>query len=114
MLSIYSLSLLGTDQPSIKLLMRFPSNGRNINIITKCCAKYNELGIFLLDDDNGDIVKSLCMEHHYNGELVITEIFRRWISGTGMKPICWNTLVAVLRDFELCTLADELQHALCS
>ena len=112
MLLGYSLPLSGTDQPSLKLLIRFPNNERNINIITKCSTEYNDLGILLLDDDNGDIVKSLEMEHHFNGEHVITEIFRRWINGTGMKPISWNILIAVLRDVDLHTLADELQDAL--
>ena len=75
------------DQPTLKLLMKFPSNGRYINIISKCSSKYNGLGIFLHGNDNGDMVTSLEMEHHFNGELVITEIFRRWINGTGVKPI---------------------------
>ena len=93
--------------------MKFPSEGRNINIITKCSSNYYKLGIFLLDDENGDMVKSLEMDYPCNVEGRVTAIIRKWISGTGKKPISWNTLITVLKDVDLCNLAGVLQNALC-
>ena len=93
--------------------MKFPSEGRNINIITRCSSNYYQLGIFLLNDENGDMVKSLEVEHHFNAERIITAIIRTWIRGSGKKPISWNSLIAVLKDVGLCNLADVIQNALC-
>lgn len=68
--------------------------------------------MFLLNDDNGNIVQSLEMEHQRNPERIMNEVFKRWIAGTGKRPISWDTLIAVLKDVELNTLADELQDVL--
>ena len=104
----------GKDQPSVKHLLKFPSKGKHINFITKCSFNYRNLGIWLLDDENANIVESLEIEYHYNAERITTEIFKRWIRGDGLKPISWDALVQLLQDADLHNLAVELQDALCS
>eukprot|EP00731_Ephydatia_muelleri_P014714 Em0008g434a len=104
----------GTDRPSVKLLLKFPSKGKHINVIRKCSSMYRNLGIWLLDDENLNMIKSLEIQHHYNPEHITTEIFQMWIRGDGLKPITWDALVPVLQDADLHNLADELQDALCS
>ena len=36
------------------------------------------------------------------------EIFKLWFAGEGEQPITWETLVEVLRDAELTTLASDI------
>ena len=43
---------------------------------------------------------------------IVTAVHKKWVSGTGMKPVTWQTLVDVLRDIELNSLVDEIGTAL--
>ena len=68
--------------------------------------------MYLLDDDNCDIVEDLEEKYHHDPVKIITNIYKKWISGTGRKPVTWQTLVGVLRDIELNSLADEIGDAI--
>ena len=48
------------------------------------------------------------VEYRRNAERINTEILWEWIAGRGKKPVTWGTLIEVLRDIELCTLASEI------
>ena len=98
----------------MKHLLKFPSKGKHINFITKCCFRYQNLAIWLLDDVNLDTTTMLEMQCNRNPENITTEIFKRWIRGDGINPISWDALVQVLHNADLHNLADELQDALCS
>ena len=37
------------------------------------------------------------------------EIIEEWIAGKGKHPVTWKTLIKVLRDIELSTLAEEIE-----
>ena len=41
-------------------------------------------------------------------EQTCLEILREWLAGRGKQPITWKTLIEVLDDIELCTLAREI------
>ena len=36
-------------------------------------------------------------------------IIQEWANGRGKKPVNWKTLTDVLRDIELCALANEIE-----
>ena len=96
-------------------LLRFTcTNGRKINIPVEISTKYLQFGTLLLDDRNGSKVKRLVYEHHYNVEKINTAILQEWLIGRGKQPVSWATLVEVLRDIELSTLADEIEAVKCS
>ena len=103
-------------QPSVKLLTCFPSKvdgeKKMINIIQKTGTSYEKLGMFLLEDDNGDIVDSLKEACHHDPIQITTAVYKKWISGTGMKPVTWQTLVGVLRDIELNRVADDINSTI--
>jgi hypothetical protein len=42
------------------------------------------------------------------------EIFRLWVKGKGLKPVSWATLVDVLQDIELNSLAAAIRETKCS
>ena len=81
---------------------------RIINIPLEIGTKYLEFGIFLLNDYSGTTVHGMEVEYRRNAERIITEILWEWIAGRGKKPVSWGTLIEVLRDIELCTLASEI------
>ena len=84
---------------------------KNVNIIQKTSAKYTIIGMQLLEDDNCDIVDALKEKHRGDPEEIITAVYKKWISGTG-KPVKWRTLVDVLRDLELTSVADVIEPSL--
>eukprot|EP00731_Ephydatia_muelleri_P005503 Em0002g1679a len=99
-------------QPTVKLLTCFPSvvdgEKKTINIIQRTGTSYEKLGMFLLEDDNGDIVDSLKEACHQDPIQITTAVYKKWISGTGRKPVTWQTLVDVLREIDLNRVADDI------
>jgi len=71
-------------------------------------TKYVQFGTFLLDDRDGSKVKNIAHKHHYDPERINTEILQEWLTGRGKQPVTWATLVDVLRDSELFTLAGDI------
>ena len=41
------------------------------------------------------------------------EVLRQWINGRGKQPVIWKTLIEVLHDIELSTLAREIEAVKC-
>ena len=101
-------------KPSLPELLKFTfTDGRSVNIPVEIGNKYSTFGIFLLNDDTGSKVMSMASKHHYNAEQINTEILHEWLIGSGKKPVSWATLVNVLRDINLSTLADEIAADKC-
>ena len=84
-----------------------------MNIPVEIATKYVQFGTFLLDDRNGSRVKIMARKHHYDAEQINTEILQEWLTGRGKQPVTWTTLVKVLRDIELSTLAGEIEAVKC-
>lgn len=56
-------------------------------------TSFMQLGIFLLNDKTGNIVKNIQHDCHYKTEDTVIEILRQWIAGKGKLPVSWNTLI---------------------
>ena len=103
----------GTE-PTLPELLRFTcTDKRVVNIPVEIATKYVQFGTFLLDDRNGSRVKIMAHKHHYDAERINTEILQEWLTGRGKQPVNWATLVEVLRDSELSTLAGEIEAVKC-
>ena len=65
-----------TGVPTVKLLTSLPIPGdgakKNLNIIQRTNTQYTNLSMFLLDDDNCDIVASLKMQCNGDPVRVVT------------------------------------------
>ena len=81
-----------------------------INIAEEISTKYNEFGLFLLNDSDGTRVCSMEHKHREDAKRINTEILREWATGRGRKPVTWETLAKVLRDIGLHTLASEIEE----
>eukprot|EP00731_Ephydatia_muelleri_P021695 Em0014g286a len=84
----------------------------HLNIVQRTAIHYAKLAMHLLDDVNLVITASFEMQFQHDPERIAREVYNKWISGTGRKPVSWQTLVGVLRDIQLNSLADEIEAAL--
>ena len=76
-------------------------------------TKYVQFGTFLLDDQNGLRVKIMAHKHLNDAEEINMDILQKWLTGRGKQPVTWATLVEVLRDIELTTLASDIETMKC-
>ena len=93
-------------------VLRFPSkSGEYINIPKQISTNYTMFGVLLLNDESGAEVCAIDKEHHGNAPDINFEILRRWIGGKG-QPLSWDTLISVLKDIGLGTLASDIKDGL--
>ena len=85
------------------------ADGTVVNILVEVAIKYVQFGTFLLDDKSGSRVQIMARKHHYDAEQINMEIIQEWLTGRGKQPVTWATLVEVLHDIELSTLASEIE-----
>ena len=84
-----------------------------VSVPVEIATKYVQFGTFLLDDRNGSRVKIMAHKHLNDAERINTEILEEWLTGRGKQPVTWATLVEVLRDIELSTLAGDISTSRC-
>ena len=65
---------------------------KKVDVIAKASCEYNKLGIWLLNDNDGDIVKTLERKHQNDPQEITREIFRKWIK-EGTTPVTWCALI---------------------
>lgn len=91
-------------------LISFPLGlaGCKVNLAEKIGDKYYEFGFLLLED------KISAIESEERGKVlnINRRIFQAWLQGKGKVPVSWATLIAVLQDTELKTLARDIETAL--
>ena len=94
-------------------LTAFPTRTHGkINIPEQIGVKYKDFGIQLLEDSTGARVSNIEHELRGNPKSINTQIFEVWLrNGYGKKPVSWRTLVEVLRDIQLGTLANDIEEA---
>ena len=96
------------DQPTLIECVRFRGRERRINISQEIGTKYTTFGTLLLEERTGERVSALAHKHMSDCEQICLEILKEWFAGRGKQPVTWNTLIEVLHDIELCTLAREI------
>ena len=84
-----------------------------MNLAQAIGTNYTYFGIFLLEDNNGDRTDAIVRELHERAEDINAAIFRLWVRGEGLQPVSWGTLVSVLQDMGLNTLASDIEHVKC-
>ena len=55
----------------------------------------------------------MACKHHCDAQRINIEILQEWLIGRGKLPVTWATLVEVLRDIELSTLAGDIATTKC-
>ena len=100
------------EMPSMTDLryLKHPS-GEAIDIPERIGLSYEKFGTHLLKDEYGN--KVLIIKHDTMKEVVATnvEILRRWLAGSGERPVTWATLIKVVQLINP-TLAKQIREAL--
>ena len=99
------------DQPTLPRLISFPGR-EDLNVMTEIGTQYRMFGTLLLSDENGAVVKAIEQQHQSRAVDINYEIFQQWIQGSGIQPVTWETLVEVLRQTQLSTLASKIESSL--
>ena len=97
------------------MLLKFPTeNGPPINIPQRIGTNYYNFGVLLLKDETGAIVDGIVEKQRDNANSINTMIIKEWLQGKGVEPhpVTWETLVKVLRDADLSTLAGDIEQEL--
>ena len=67
-------------------------------------------GTLVLQDGNSAKVDAIIKKHMKDSDDINMEIFQLWLSGAGLQPVSWKTLVDVLNDIELHVLAGKISN----
>ena len=84
------------------------AGGCKVNLADTIGVKYCDFGILLLEDCAGDQVAAIEKELRGNTSDIVRQVFRLWLQGKGKQPVSWDTLVSVLQDIGLNTLARDI------
>ena len=84
---------------------------KNINIIEAIGDQWHMVGIALLNDKSGSIVKAIAKEFRYNAQDIVLEILQRWLEGSGIPDRTWRGLIRVLR-MHCRALAESVEEVL--
>ena len=109
----YMESILIGVAPTLREFISFPTASGKVNLAQRI-SRYDDFGILLLEDDTGDRTDAIVRELHYRAEDINKRIFRLWMKGEGLQPVSWATLVDVLQDIGLNTLARDIKQVKCS
>ena len=74
-------------------------------------SEYEDFGIFLLNDMDGEIVDEIT-EKHSRSEKIVKEILKKWLRGKGKMPVSWETLIDALNASGLTELASCIDKSL--
>ena len=107
-----STGLFRHDCPSIAQLLEFPQKSGTINIIEQIGGQYRILGPLLLNDNTGTITDDIEREFTKKAFDINLEILKRWIRGSGITPVTWETLIEKLKSIRLTELARKMEKIL--
>ena len=80
-----------------------------LGILQRCASHYSQLGIFLLNDDDGSKIRRIELTHHYRPEVIMNEIFQEWIASGDHS---WRMLIDTLKTCSLNTLSRDVRDGL--
>ena len=80
-----------------------------INVVAGVADKWKMLGVLLLEDNDGAVIKSLSSQFNSNSTEITMEILSRWLRGEGAQPVNWKTLIDSLNSIGLSELASSIE-----
>ena len=98
--------------PTFSQFMSFPGSSGYIDLSREIGNKCYSLGAFLLNDDTGAEIEALRVIDCGIPHEINTDIFRKWLQGSGAQPVTWRKLVTVLKQMKLLKLAEDIETAI--
>ena len=98
--------------PDLPTLRHFPVKHGFIDIAAKIGTDYELFGTFLLQDNDGNKVKTIERSERGDSLRITVEILRQWLQGNGKLPVSWQTLVQCLQNSNLHVISDSIETSL--
>ena len=108
----FKILLSSGHPPNLRTLRRFPVKNGFIDIAAKIGTDYELFGTFLLEDDDGNKVKTIERSERGDPLRITVEILRQWLQGNGKLPVNWQTLVQCLQDTNLNAISESIKISL--
>ena len=68
-------------------LTNFPGKTRQFSLAKEIGDEYYSVGIALLNDERGTIVRSIVSEHRGNSKMINMDILSHWVQGEGISDV---------------------------
>lgn len=81
-----------------------------MNLHNEIGGDYYKFGVMILDDDYGNKTDAIVHTNNGNVEMICIKILQRWLKGGGRQPVTLLTLVQVLREINLHSLATDIER----
>ena len=79
---LFMFFLFAAEKPKLQQLLCFQAkSGMSINIMQRVGTQYTDLGIILLEDEDGSIVDQITSQYQLNAVNITREILKQWIRG---------------------------------
>lgn len=108
-----SATIKADSLPEMPQIISFPivqdGEEKKINLVEEISTKYPEFGTLILEDENGSKISTLKEKYRDDAPKINRQIFTDWLAGKGLKPVTWKTLIGVLGDSEMSTLANRIE-----
>ena len=93
-----------------KLRQLRTAQGKKIKIIERVAPFWQRLGDQLDFDNTGSKLATIKADHS-TSEACCRAMFQHWLSGNGLTPCSWRTLIDLLDDLDEVVLAQDIQSA---
>ena len=94
-----------------KLGLLRTAQGKKIKIIERVAPFWQSLGDQLDFDKSGSKLATIKADHS-TSKACCRAMFQHWLSGNGLTPCSWRTLIDLLNDLDEVVLAQDIQSAL--
>ena len=95
-----------------QLLLLKIAGGGKIRIISRLAPHWRDLGYIMNFDPTGAEIESIDQKYRGDPKDCCRAMFQHWLSGNGVRPCSWGTLIELLEDCDQQALLEEIQSAL--
>ena len=97
---------LSNCTPKLHELDLFERGGKKLKLFKRVAGKWERVAVRL--HFPVDTIEVISRDSHHQCDPACRSMFYKWLDGEGRKPITWGTLVSVLYESELSSVAQEL------
>ena len=96
------------DPPKLHQLEYLEHHSLIIKTIDRVAAEWKRVALHLHFEDH--CIKVIEMNCHYQPVSACRSMFSQWLEGKGREPRTWRTLIVVLEEANLHTIAQKLRN----
>ena len=85
---------------------------KSFDVAEEIANSYKKIGGVLLQDSNGNRVGNIFENNLHMVVDTSVDILKKWLDGSGERPVTWGTLIRVLEECEKVELAKDIRKAL--